>query len=176
MVCVYLSEGLLRLFFSPMLLRSVLWFLRASSQTPIPPPEGLPPPPTFPSKDPAAPHNEEASPHCRERDTHNVFILIFRTAHQWWLCVCVLPSAAAGLSAVVCAFFQSPAGHPGGWGACSAFPAQGWVLRSSSTRSLRNPGVESAGATSSANPAAGKKKNQDTKKEMEWEREKYTNN
>ncbi len=88
MVCVYLSEGLLRLFFSPMLLRSVLWFLRASSQTPIPPPERLPPPPTFPSKDPAAPHNEEASPHCRERDTHNVFTLIFRTAHQWCLCVC----------------------------------------------------------------------------------------
>ncbi len=96
-----------------------------------------------------------------ERDTHNVFILSLRTVHRWCLCacVCVLPSAAAGLCAVVCAFFQPPAGHPGGWGSWSAFPAQGWILRSSSTRSLRNPGVEPAGATSSANPAAGKKKN-----------------
>lgn len=65
---VYLSEGLLRLFFSPMLLRRALWFLRASSQMPIPLPEGLLPP-TLPSKDPA-PHITDASLHCTEKHSY----------------------------------------------------------------------------------------------------------
>lgn len=105
-----------------------------------------------------------------ERNIHNAFILIFRTAHQWCFYVCVLPSAVAGLCAVVCAFFQPPAGCPGGCGAWSAFPAQGWVLHSSPTRSLRNPDAEPAGATSSANPAAGENRYKDKKKERECER------
>lgn len=86
-VCVYLSEGLLRLFFSPILLRRALWFLRASSQTPIPPPEGLPPPPTFPSKDPDAPHNEEESFHCRE--TFIMHSFWFSGLHTCDVCMCV---------------------------------------------------------------------------------------
>lgn len=99
-----------------------------------------------------------------ERDIHNAFILIFKTAHLWCSHVRVVPSAVAGLYAAVCAFSPPPAGCPGGCGVWSAFPAQAWVLRSSPTRSPRHPDAEPAGATSSANPAAGKNKNSDMKK------------
>lgn len=53
----YLSDGLLRLFLRPMLLRMALWFFRASSQMPMLPPEGLLLPGAFPSMPPDA-HRE----------------------------------------------------------------------------------------------------------------------
>lgn len=67
---VYLREGLLRLFFKPMLLlllpRRLDWFFTASSHMPMLPEE--PPLPPLPSIPPAPPHIPTPSTHCPPRE------------------------------------------------------------------------------------------------------------